>query len=357
MSVELPIAHGYKIKQHQGNPNTWDLYDPNDALIVDRFIHMYHMKQDPSGVLSLIHPGDLPRELRGKGLGVTSYLALAKHYGKIRSDESLTDDGAKVWERLVRDYGAEVISWDIEDRTKEDLERMYDNVSHDAKYDPNTCYTRFELTASLGKTNMKKLTTAQLIKVFAGELLKLSEHPKFRKEMEKRERQQKNEEILRKYGKDSEYTPKTPYEQKIYDKVNKIQKPGKIKPIDDDDLRDWLESYRNTDNVYDSFNLMLDRDLLDAAANYLKGAGVVENDEFGDTIIERLKKYTKANEKEDDKEIFRDIEIWVDSDTNENYFIPIDELDKYTVEGLDFDSGYDKNGKKYKVSILEKDAG
>jgi hypothetical protein len=143
----LPIVNGYKLKSLDNYK--WALLDPEGNEIVAKFVHMYHYKKDPPGVLSLLHPEDLPQNLRGKGLGVTSYLALAKHYGKIRSDESLTDDGEKVWNRLVLDHGAYVISTDIEYKTKEEmikrLEITYDNVDPNVFYDPDTYFNRFEL--------------------------------------------------------------------------------------------------------------------------------------------------------------------------------------------------------------------
>jgi hypothetical protein len=142
----LPISNGYKLKSTD-NYN-WSLLDPEGNEVLAKFIHMFHYKKDPPGVLSLLHPQDLPINLRGKGLGVTSYLALAQHYGKIRSDTSLTDDGEKVWKRLL-DHGATVISYDIEYATQEEaiktLERMYGDVSPNVFHDPDTYFNRFEL--------------------------------------------------------------------------------------------------------------------------------------------------------------------------------------------------------------------
>jgi len=150
--TELPIAHNFKLRETK--KNMWALIDPTGKEIVPNFIFMRHIKNDADpNVLSLIHPEDLPKNLKGKGLGVTSYLALSKHYGKIRSDDSLTDDGAAVWERLVDKYNAEIISWDIKDATPEQLEEWYgDSLSPKAKYDPDTYYVRYELTAESERT-------------------------------------------------------------------------------------------------------------------------------------------------------------------------------------------------------------
>lgn len=141
----LTIANNYKLKK---SGNDWALLDPQGEVILTKFINMYHYEKDPSGVLSLQHPQDLPQELRGKGLGVSSYLALAKYYGKIRSDTALTPDGEKVWKRLLSD-GATVISWDTEYSSEEEafkkLDRYYGDVSPNAFYDPDTYFVRFEL--------------------------------------------------------------------------------------------------------------------------------------------------------------------------------------------------------------------
>ena len=75
---------------------------------------------------------------------------------------------------------------------------------------------------------MKKLTTAQLVKIFAGDLLKLSEHPKYRKELEKQERKKKNEEVLRRMRNKEEPIPETPLEKKIFDKYNEVLKSPEL---------------------------------------------------------------------------------------------------------------------------------
>jgi len=211
------------------------------------------------------------------------------------------------------------------------------------------------------KKNNKQLLRVLSDLVFAGDLLKLSEHPKYRKDMEKRKIKEKNEEILRreKSGSMREYTPKTPYEKKIHDKVNKVNEIQPAKKISDEDLEEFVEQYRDTDNEFDSFNIMLDRGLIDLAASYLKDAGVLDPDNSSEldvcrSICKRLETYSP---KRDSKELLKDIEVWVSTDTGETCFVPSDdvssEFDCGTLDGFEFDCGYDENGKRYSVSILD----
>ena len=203
---------------------------------------------------------------------------------------------------------------------------------------------------------MKKLTTAQLVKIFAGDLLKLSEHPKYRKELEKQERKKKNEEVLRRMRNKEEPIPETPLEKKIFDKIEK-KSPKKIEPIGDHDLEVFLMKFYDYDNEYSDFNLMINRNLLDMAADWLKGAGVMEESddpEFMESILERLKKYSKGKRKGDERELLSGVEIWEDKNYGESCYIPIEDLDEDLVDDYEFDIGFDKNGKQYKKSILFK---
>jgi len=79
---------------------------------------------------------------------------------------------------------------------------------------------------------MKKLTTARLIRIFAGELLKLSQHPKYRKEMEKKKRKESNEDIIRRLKEkkgmphsDQEALDLSPgwQERQVQEKIKKIK--------------------------------------------------------------------------------------------------------------------------------------
>lgn len=45
--------------------------------------------------------------------------------------------------------------------------------------------------------NIRKLSTAQLVKIFAGELLKLSQHPTYRKKIQERDRKEHNERVIK----------------------------------------------------------------------------------------------------------------------------------------------------------------
>jgi hypothetical protein len=209
---------------------------------------------------------------------------------------------------------------------------------------------------------MRKLTTAELIKVFAGELIKLSQHPKYRKDMEKREREEHNKEILRKYNKQQETpTPQTPYEKKIVDKISRPEKKKKIPKISNFELRNYLMNWHDGGETFSDLNLMLDRDLLDMAADYLVGAGAIDPEnadkpEIEEAILERLAKYTESKKKSEQRDFFVDMEVWVDDDTGETSFIDGGDLDESVVEGLTFDSGYDETGKKYNVTRIQPEA-
>jgi len=201
-----------------------------------------------------------------------------------------------------------------------------------------------------------KLTTAQLIKVFAGELLKLSQHPKYRKQMEKSKRDEKNKEILKNYNKQPQDlpTPKTPLEKKI---IDKFSKPKKAVSISDADLEDYLEQWYN-EKEFTDFKLAIDRGLLDYAAYLIEGAGAIDprnsdNPEIEEAIIKRLEKYDQTKIRRDMRKMLTSVEIWINDETNENYFIDLlERIDLPTDSGLTFDSGYDENGKQYNTSVM-----
>lgn len=205
--------------------------------------------------------------------------------------------------------------------------------------------------------------------VFAGDLLKLTDHPKFRKEVEKTKRKKKNEEILQK-EKEKELkiknapfdqpTPKTPYEKKIFDKISEI----KVEKIDDDALFEFLQKYEDDDDEYSSYSLMIKKYLLDLAASDLKDAGALDLDNCDDdslktikSILERLKTYTPAERKKDSNDLLKNVEVWIDPIDNISNYIPWEELYADKVDGFEFEVGYDKNGRRYKESRLTEDVG
>ena len=202
--------------------------------------------------------------------------------------------------------------------------------------------------------------------VFSGDLLKLSDHPKYRKGLEKTKRKQKNEEILREMSeKVKKPEIKTPYEKKLHDKVDNINKT-EVGKISDRDLRNFLEDFRDTENEYSDFNLMLDRDFLNLAADYIKGAGALDlenagNPEECESILERLKTYSNSDKKRDEKALLSEVEIWDDEDGDMTCFIPWDDIHHrqnfIDDNDLRFYVGYDKEGVGYRKSILEEEAG
>ena len=202
--------------------------------------------------------------------------------------------------------------------------------------------------------------------VFSGDLLKLSDHPKYRKGLEKTKRKQKNEEILREMSeKVKKPEIKTPYEKKLHDKVDNINKT-EVGKISDRDLRNFLEDFRDTENEYSDFNLMLDRDFLNLAADYIKGAGALNlenagNPEECESILERLKAYSNSDKKRDEKALLSEVEIWDDEDGDMTCFIPWDDIHHrqnfIDDNDLRFYIGYDKEGVGYRKSILEEEAG
>jgi len=202
--------------------------------------------------------------------------------------------------------------------------------------------------------------------VFSGDLLKLSDHPKYRKGLEKTKRKQKNEEILREMSeKVKKPEIKTPYEKKLHDKVDNINKT-EVGKISDRDLRNFLEDFRDTENEYSDFNLMLDRDFLNLAADYIKGAGALNlenagNPEECESILERLKAYSNSDKKRDEKALLSEVEIWDDEDGDMTCFIPWDDIHHQQNfiddNNLRFYIGYDKDGVGYRKSILEEEAG
>ena len=89
----------------------------------------------------------------------------------------------------------------------------------------------------------------------------------------------------------------------------------------------------------------------------MDGAGVMEESddpEFMESILERLKKYSKGKRKGDERELLSGVEIWEDKNYGESCYIPIEDLDEDLVDDYEFDIGFDKNGKQYKKSILFK---
>jgi len=202
--------------------------------------------------------------------------------------------------------------------------------------------------------------------VFSGDLLKLSDHPKYRKGLEKTKRKQKNEEILREMSeKVKKPEIKTPYEKKLHDKVDNINKT-EVGKISDRDLRNFLEDFRDTENEYSDFNLMLDRDFLNLAADYIKGAGALDlenagNPEECESILARLKTYSNGDKKRDEKALLSEVEIWDDEDGDMTCFIPWDDIHHrqnfIDDNDLRFYVGYDKEGVGYRKSILEEEAG
>jgi len=76
------------------------------------------------------------------------------------------------------------------------------------------------------------LTTAELIKIFAGELLKLSQHPKYRKKMELQKRKEQNEKVLKNMDKKGRTEPDNTQHKRatenLVEKIDDIQDLGSV---------------------------------------------------------------------------------------------------------------------------------
>lgn len=143
-ATDLKVANGLTLRQ-QGSK--WLLLDEqlnNVEKHGDAFIYT-HKNPSDHGIVS-ISTGDLPEGLRRKGVATSVYLALAKFYGKIRSDTAMSEDAADLWRSLVKKHGAKVISTDLEEHADSPSPYFPESAKHqDYKYDPKTEYWRFEL--------------------------------------------------------------------------------------------------------------------------------------------------------------------------------------------------------------------
>ena len=73
-------------------------------------------------------------------------------------------------------------------------------------------------------------------------------------------------------------------------------------------------------------------------------------------------KYTKEELENEYKEFHKNLEVWIDRETNEHAFIPVncvfvdyltDQKELFS-QGFIFSNGYDNNGNEYKISKLHK---
>ena len=72
------------------------------------------------------------------------------------------------------------------------------------------------------------LTTAELIKIFAGELLKLSQHPKYRKKMELQKRKENNEKVLKNIDKKGKIGSDNANKENLVKNIDSIQDLGSV---------------------------------------------------------------------------------------------------------------------------------
>jgi hypothetical protein len=149
-------------------------------------------------------------------------------------------------------------------------------------------------------------------------------------------------------------------------------KPGKkdfsvdeneVKKVSLDDIAKYLEGWRDPES-YTDFNLALDRGFVEYAAWLIDSAGAINPEQSNDPVTEQaivnlLDKYTDSQRRKDIDEMLKNTEVWIDPKTNEHAFIPQGDVDYFVRQedlrkmGYEFDHGYDKNGKKYKQSVLK----
>jgi hypothetical protein len=262
------------------------------------------------------------------------------------------EDGLNLFQNQYQPGGFEIIPWSF-------LKRQFNYLSPSVEKRLPRAFVQHLSTKASTEVH------AELIKVFAGELHKLSEHPKYRKEMQKRERDKKNKEILdtmRKKDSSKTPTPTTPLDEKVIDRFSK--EASEIKPISDTNLEELLMNWYSAED-YTAFTLCIDRGLLDYALDYIIGAGGISKDTTDPVELRALARWKKQKNKaeKERKAINKNCEIWVDDTTGEHFYFDTEYLLGQTpfgsmdLDGLDFDSGYDKTGKRYNESIVKKDVG
>jgi hypothetical protein len=262
------------------------------------------------------------------------------------------EDGLNLFQNQYQPGGFEIIPWSF-------LKRQFNYLSPSVEKRLPRAFVQHLSTKASTEVN------AELIKVFAGELHKLSEHPTYRKKMQKIERDKKNKEILdtmRKKDLAKTPTPTTPLDEKIIDRFSK--KSENVKPISDHDLDDLLMNWYSSED-YTVFTLCIDRGLLDYALDYIIGAGGISKDTTDPIELSALARWKKQKSKvkKEQKLINKNCEIWFDDNTGETFYYDTEILLGQTpfgsmaLGGLTFDKGFDKEGKQYSTSILSKDVG
>lgn len=261
------------------------------------------------------------------------------------------EDGLNLFQNQYQPGGYEIIPWSF-------LKRQFNYLSPSVEKRLPRAFVQHLSTKASTEVH------AELIKVFAGELRKLSEHPTYRKEMQKRERDKKNKEILdnmRKKDASKTPTPTTPLDKKVIDRFSK--QPSNNKPISDDELHDILDNWYDP-NEFSAFTLCIDRGLLDYALDYIIGAGGISKDTVDPFELAAFARRDKSKNKirQQEHELRKNMEIWEDEETGEGFYFDLDAFDldglnTSVTEGLSFKLGFDKNGKEYKRSRLKKNVG
>jgi hypothetical protein len=136
-----------------------------------------------------------------------------------------------------------------------------------------------------------------------------------------------------------------------------------VPDVDYDEIVSYLDRVRDSES-YNDFNLALDKGLVEFAADILKRSGYLDQDfsdeqEIEKAILFMLSKYSPYQRNEDEKEFFKNTEVWLGR-YNEHAFIPTgadvcyfltqEELKEL---GFYFDRGYGPTGKKYKKTRLD----
>jgi len=258
------------------------------------------------------------------------------------------EDGLNLFQNQYQPGGYEIIPWSF-------LKRQFNYLSPLVEKRLPRAFVQH-----LSKASTE--INAELLKVFAGELYKLSQHPKYRKELQKRERDKKNKEILDRM--DNKKTNKEEEEEGRY-YTNLVRLPSsKVKRISDEDLYDLLSGWYDA-KEFSAFTLCMDRGLLDYALDQIVRDHFISSTtknplELG-ALVRRERSRNKIKYQE--KQLLRNVEIWYNEKTGETFYFPMDNSARSLVDStlnkhsLVFDCGYNAEGKKYNTSSLSKSVG
>jgi hypothetical protein len=268
------------------------------------------------------------------------------------------EDGLNLFQNQYQPGGYEIIPWSF-------LKRQFNYLSLSVEKRLPRAFVQH-----LSKASTE--INAELLKVFAGEVYKLSQHPKYRRELQKRERDKKNKEILERMS-NKKTNDDEEEEGRYYTNLVRLpssspessdQKSSKVKRISDDDLSDMLDGWYEV-NDFSAFTLAMDRCLFDYALDYIVGAGGISKTTKDPLELGALVRWKRSRNKIkfQEKQLLRNVEIWDDKNTGETLYLPNDKTAKSLVDAvinspnLVFYCGYDAKGDEYNTSSLSKSVG